>query len=375
MSVQNIVSQFLNGKPLTTEGPASTGVVDESQVVRADASSESEALEDYGMDAKSNDSTEEDMLPGSGDTLADSEKAANAKAQGKSQTPDKEVITITDDKGRRQVEIDYSNREAIKKAFQFQHGARKWQAERDKALETVKGKDSELAQIKQDWSMLDQAFQKGPEHLFDLLQGQGSFEKLLNKHTEKQEFLKNASPREIAELETRERAETQTRELEKLRKDNEDFKKQMMSEREQTEEKALESKVHPIFDKYRFADKLGSAEDEHLFDSLLWSQALQRLEPYEEKGVAITQELIDKEFKAVATSIRNRINVQAEKKATKVVEQKKREATENVQAKVKSGYKTGGTAQEARELMQKGDLTSLLKGWGKYGSLFNGGKK
>jgi hypothetical protein len=40
-----------------------------------------------------------------------------------------------------------------------------------------------------------------------------------------------------------------------------------------------------------------------------------------------------------------------------------------------SGYKTGGTANEARDLMNKGDLTSILKGWSKYGSLFNNGKK
>lgn len=374
--ISKIVSTFLSGAPISSGGPDSTGAVSEDQVVRAD-SSVSEAPEDYGLTAKSGESTEEDILPGSEDTPTDSEKAAEAKAEGKSQTSgDKEVITITDEKGRRKVEIDYSNKEAIKKAFQFQYGARKWQAERDKALETVKSKDSELGQIKKDWSVLDEAFQKGPEHLFDLLSGKaGAFNEFMSKRVERQEFLKNASPDEVRALEAQERADAQAKELEKIRKENEEFKKQMMSEKEQTEERALESKVNPVFDKYRFAGKLDNAEDEHMFDSMLWKTALERLEPYEEQGITITPELLNKEFSAVANAISRRINVQAEKKATKVVEQKKREATENVQAKVMSGYKTGGNAQEARDLIKKGDLTNLLKGWNKYGNLFNQSKK
>lgn len=368
-NVSSLVSQFLAGASSTPE--VSSG--DPDDVVRADATPESEALEDYGTEAKSDDSTTEDLLPGSDDAQkADSKGKATAKADSKPTTSgEKEVITITDDKGRRQVEIDYGNKEAIKKAFQFQYGARKWQAERDKALETSKKVESELSQIKSDWSKLDEAFQQGPEKLIDTLMGQGSFQQIMQKHLEKQEFLKTASPREIEAYQAKEQAEAQRMESEKLRKEYDEFKKQITSEKETAEERALQSTINPVFDKYRFAEKLGNTEDETMFDQMLWTTALQRLEPYEEKGIPLTAELVDKEFRAVASSLRNRINVQAEKKATKVVEQKKREATENVQSKVVSGYTSGGAAKEARDLIQKGDLTSLIKGWGKYGSLFN----
>lgn len=372
MSVQNLVSQFLSGKPLTSDGPTSGASGDE--VVRADASTQSEALEDYGTDARSEDSTEEDLLPGqSGDTPKDSQVKADAKAESKPGTSDKEIITVTDELGnRKKVEVDYSNREQLKKAVLLANGARKWQAERDKAIESKKGVESELSQIKQDWAALDEAFQRGPDALFDLLSGkQGAFNEHLTKHQERQEFLRHASPEEVKALEAQERADKTARELEKIRKENADFRKQVTSEKEQAEERALESKIHPVFDKYRFADKLGDAQDEHLFDKMLWTTAMERLEQYETEGLSVTPELIDKEFRTVASTLRKRINVQAEKKAGKVVEQKKREATENVQAKVMSGYKTGGSAQEARDLMQKGDLTSILKGWGKYGKLFN----
>lgn len=371
MSVQNIVSQFLSGKPLTSEGPTSGASGDE--VVRADAS-ESDAQADYGTEARSEDSTEEDLLPGqSGDTPSASQAKANARADSKPGTSDKEILTVTDEAGnRKKVEIDYSNREAVKKAVLLANGARKWQAERDRAIETAKKHQAELEQLKKDFQFLDEAFSKGPDALFDRLSGrEGAFNEYLTKHQERQEFLRHASPEEIKALEAQERADKTAKELEKIRKEQEEFKKAVMSEKEQAEERAMESKIHPVFDKYRFADKLGDAQDEHLFDKMLWTSAMERLEQYETEGLAVTPELIDKEFRAVATSIRKRINVQAEKKAGKVVEQKKREATENVQAKVMSGYKTGGAAGEARDLMNKGDLTSLLKGWGKYGKLFN----
>jgi len=373
MSVQNLVSQFLSGKPMTTEGPASEA--SEESVVRADASTTSEAQDDYGTEAKSEESTQEDLLPGSEDTPQDSKVKANAKADSKPGTSDKEIITAKDEFGNlKKVEIDYSNREAIKKSVLLANGARKWQAERDKALTEKKTVEAELSQIKQDWAKLDELFNEGPDRLVEFLKP-GALQEIIAKHVEKQEFLRHASPEEIKALEAQERADKTSKELEKIRKEQADFKKQITAEKEQAEERALESKINPIFDKYRFADKLGDAQDEHLFDKMLWTTALERLEQYEEQGLAVTQDLIDKEFRAVATTLRRRINVQAEKKAGKVVEQKKREATENAQAKVMSGYKSGGSAQEARDLMQKGDLTNLLKGWSKYGSLFNGGKK
>ncbi len=369
--LSQLVSDFLGGKQLSTDGPSSTSSAED--IVRADNSYISEAMDDYGTDTKSSDSTTEDLLPGSENTPTDQSGKAPSKADGKqTASGDKEVITITDDKGKRKVEIDYTNRDAIKRAFMLQHGARNWQAERDKALESTKSVRSELEQVKQDWATLDQAFKQGPEHLFDLLQGRrGAFKEHVRKQQEKEEYLRNASPDEVRALENQERADLRERELAEIRRENAEFKKQVTTEREFAEEKALESRIHPAFNKYRFAETLGNADDEHMFDSMLWNTALERLIPYEEKGVNITPELVEKEFRSVAQTIRKRIGAQAEKKATRVVEQKKREATENVQAKVMSGYKTGGNAQEARDLLKKGDLTSLLKGWNKYGSLFN----
>jgi hypothetical protein len=329
----------------------------------------------------SEDSSLEDLLPDDGQSPEDSKVAKGkgpaspkAKPDKAAQTSGKETITVSDDKGRRKVEIDWNNRDELKRQLQLAYGARKWQAERDQARQEAQQLKSRTDELKSNWDALEGAFQKGGvEGVIDLLEGrQGAYQNWLKKQIDRHEFLRDATPEERAALESREKADKSARELEKIRKENEEFRKQMVQEKEQAELKSLESRVHPVFDKYRFADKLGDSNDEHMFDEMLWNSALKRLEPYEEQGLAITPELIEREFRNVAIAIRKRIGLQAEKKAAKVVEQRKQEATENVQAKVRSGYKSENvSAKEARDLIEGRNLTGLLKNWGKYGGLFN----
>lgn len=323
---------------------------------------------------RAENSTVDDLFSGSEDAPTDSSEEGPASPEAKSKTSgDREVITITDENGRRRrVEIDYSDRASIKKAHEMMHGARKWQAERDRALNSAKETQSRLQQREKDWQALEQAFQQGEEHLFDVLKGRrGAFQEMVQKQIQRAEFLRRASPEEKKALEATERSEQQARELDRIRRENEEFKKQVTQERDTSEMRALESRVNPVFDKYRFSEKLGDPNDEHMFDEMLWNSALKRLEPYEEQGLDLTPELIDREFRNVASAIRKRIGVQADKKASRAIDQKKQEATENVQAKIKSGYRTGGAAKEASDLINSGNLTGLLKNWGKYGGLFN----
>jgi hypothetical protein len=129
--------------------------------------------------------------------------------------------------------------------------------------------------------------------------------------------------------------------------------------------------VNPVFEKYRFDGQLGDEADEDLFDRMLWNTTMERLKPYEAQGVELTRELLDKEFGSVAMQLRKRLNVQAEKRAAGVVEKKKQEATQSVQASTMSAYQKGGASKEANDLISKGDFTSLFKNWGKYGSALN----
>lgn len=360
---------------------ASGKQLDSNTIDKGVETSESSAVLSDGDFVTGSESTMDDLLPGSEDTQADSgdgqkkaEEQASSEASTKPQTSDKEVITVTDETGRRKkVEIDYTDRKAIKKAHELSVGARKWQAERDQALAATKAKDEKLSELSGNWQVMEAAYKNGGvEGIIDLLEGRpGASKAWLDKQIERHNFLQNASPKELQELQSREQAEKDRKEIDKIRKENEEFKKSITADRETAELRSLESRVHPSFERHRFADKLGDPEGEQMFDEMLWNTALQRLEPYEAKGLDISPELVEREFRTVAVALRKRIGAQAEKKASKVIEQKKQDATEHVQSQIKAGYKTSGTAQEARNLIQSGNLTGLLKNWGKYGNLFN----
>lgn len=335
------------------------GGEDDTDVVTADESI---------VDSNDNQSQESE------DTSADSE-VGSAEPAAKLQTPDgKESITITDDKGKRKVEIDWNNKEQLKKYVQMAHGARKWQAERDQALTAKKELEGKIASLSSNWETLESAYQaKGVAGLVDLLEGrQGAFDEWEKSRIDRYNFLQKASPEQRELLAAKEAEAVRQAEIERIRRENDDFKRSIAQEREAAEMKALESTVHPAFDRYRFADKLGDADTESMFDEMLWTSALKRLEPYEEKGIPLSADLVEKEFKAVAVALRKRINVQAEKKAAKAVEQRKQEATENVQAAVSNGYKASNVNKEAMDLAKSGNIGAIFKNWNKFKGSFGG---
>lgn len=341
----------------------------------------SPATEESEHAVHSSQSTTDDLLADSEGTQEDSQEGSSdtdssrseTKSEAKPGTPAKETITVSDDKGRRKVEVDFNNKEQLKKYVQMAYGARKWQAERDQAISSRKQLETQHAEQKQNWDLMNDVYaNQGVEGLVDLLEGRrGAFKDYEKRIVDRNRFMEKASPEEIEALTAREELDKMRRENERTKKANEEFKQQVTSEKEQAELRSMESRVNPVFEKYRFADKLGDAHDEHMFDEMLWNSALKRLEPYEEKGLDITPELVEREFRSVAGAIRKRIGVQAEKKASRTIEQKKQEATENIQAKVKSGYKTGGATEEAKGLINNGNLSGLFKQWGKYKGVFN----
>ena len=348
-----------------------------SEVAVADSSSGVRAVSPYDDDnsVTTSESTVDSLFgesEGSEDTSTDSE-VGSAEAAAKPQTPSgKESITITDDRGKRKIEIDWENKDQLKKYVQMAHGARKWQAERDQALGAKKELEGKVASLSGNWDTLEQAYQSnGVAGLVDLLEGrQGAFDEWEKSRIDRHSFLQKASPEQRELLQLKEQEQKRQAEFDRRNKENEDFRNSITQEREQSEMKVLESTVHPSFDRYRFADKLGDANTEAMFDEMLWNSALKRLEPYEEKGIPLTSDLVEKEFKAVSVALRKQINVQAEKKAAKAVAQRKQEATENAQAAVANGYRGSNVGKEAGDMIRQGNLAGLFKGWGKYSQAF-----
>ena len=325
----------------------------------------------------SDDTTEAELFgTASNDTPGDtSSKQTDQSADpGKSakKLSDKEIITITDENGKRKVEVDYTDRAAIKKAFELMHGSRKWQAERDRAVTSEKKLQETAQRDRQMVAALEQAYQEGGEAgVIDLIAGRsGASEEWYDRKRKREEFLSTAKPHEIEALHQRERLEKLERDAARRESEAAEKQKQYEEMQRQSMIMALEGTVHPIFEKYRFDGKLGDAGDEEFFDDMLWTSAVKRLKPYEDQGTELTRELVDREFRAVAQQIRKRVVTQANRTAAKVVEQRKTEATEDAQAAVVNGNKNSSLTREASELISKGDIKSLFQNWGKYGSAF-----
>lgn len=345
----------------------------------------SQATEDDPEVVLASDSTvdgdtqkEESVEQLSKDPEVAAQKAGDSKkAESTPKAPlDKESITVTDANGqKRKVEIDYSNKDSIKRAFAAASGMRKFQAERDQAFQARKATEEELGKLRNDWSSFEEAYQKGPEALHDTVYGQGSFNALIKAQVERTKFMERASPEEIEALKEREASAHTSRELDKIRKENSKFKEEVTKEREEAQTRALESRVHPAFEKYRFNGKLGNADDEQMFDEMLWNSTLNRLKPYEEKGLDLSPTLIEQEFRKVATAVRSRISAQADKKASQVVAQKKQEATENVQAQVKSGYSSDSNEVALKKAIQSGNTGDIFKNWNSFRGILGGSKK
>jgi len=325
-------------------------------------------------------STLADALSGDDDSDPNQHAPESGKQGAKANSPTdkavaKEVITVTDADGRRRkVEIDYQDRAAIKKAHELAAGARKWQAERDQARKAVEETSGKYQELNKTWTTLEQAWAKrGAEGVLDLLLAkQGGSQAWVQKQVERAKFMERASPEEIEALTARELLEAQTREVQQLRKEQADYRKEIETKQEQAEMRVLESRVNPTFEKYRFADKLGNPDAEHAFDTMLWTGALKSLEAYEERGVPITNELVNREFKKQADILNSQISKQADRRAKQSVEKSKQAAAESAQSSVRNGYQSAGNSKrkEANEMLSQGNLKGILRNWGTYRSVF-----
>lgn len=319
--------------------------------------------DDWDTDGQTDSVEETQTDPESTDPAATTAPSASTAPTGK------ETIVVTGDDGiKRRVEIDYSDRASIKKAFEMMHGARKWQAEKDRAIQSQKSIAEKYEKDRRVLDALEQAYEKDGElGVLDLLAGrQGASQEFIQRHIDRARFLENASPQEKAALEQKERLERLERELGRTREEKAAWEKKMAEEREASQLAELQSRINPVFEKYRFDGKLGDEADEALFDETLWNTAMARLKPYEEQGVEITRELVEQSFRETAGRLRKRLGVTADKKAAAVVNKKKQEATEAAQAATTTAYARGGARSEAESLISKGDFRSLFSNFGKY---------
>lgn len=344
----SVPGQFEESSPEPIEKGSIPGLDDYLSQESEPAESEPEKPEAESAEASSESTESED------DQGDDPELSKEGEAE-----KDHEYVVVTDHTGKRKkLKVDYSDRDKIKKAFQMQAGARKWQAERDDLKKRWESAEPKV----QSWDKLEEIYkEEGAAGLVNFLEDDPeAFTRLVDEDLAR----RNASPEELEQY--RQKDEERAR---KKREEEFERKQRELAEKEEAiETQLLESQIHPSFDRYRFAGKLGDADQENMLDEMVWNNALKRLEDYPE-DVTLSQSMIDKEFRKVANSVRKLVNTQAKNQTKKIVKDKKSKAQERTQMAAMKGM--GGQAKAAAELkdsIRSGNTAGILSNILKRGS-------
>jgi hypothetical protein len=321
------------------------------------------------LDSEDGEEQEESAEPEPDSETEDSEPEPAKQAK---QSKDIEEVTVTDTKGRRKVKVDFSDREKLKKYVALAHGGRKWQKERDTATAELGKVQSEYKTIKSDFDKLEEAYQSGGvAGLVNLLEGRkDAFDNWYQQEAKRREAFDSMTDSERRSYQLEQEQLRRDSENQKLREEYESKLSKIQEEKEITETRALESRLHPAFDRYRFSGKLGDEVAEHHYDQAIWNQALSNLEQLPNE-IEITQAMIDKEFRTVSSAFRKVINKQVQSGTKKAVEQQKKSATTKAQAKVSRGIKQNSDLDNLKSNLKSGNIVESLSSFFAAGGKFN----
>lgn len=277
----------------------------------------------------------------------------------------------------RKIRIDYSNREATKRAYVMAAGMRKFQAERDAAQSEVKElktgieqRDAEL----NDYRTLDTKYTEGGiDAVIQHLEGK-SLDQLLDDRQAEHDRVAAMSPQERAEYE-REQIEAKyeaklkaAEERLKSREAEESKAKEADEAKQKADQEAAElAKIQGWMDsagaKYEFHGKLKDPTRENQLDEMLFNQVKATIAGLPD-DVEITEKLIADEFRRVHSLLDATINREANKRADKSVKRERRQAKKNIQAEaVRANRRSRKPSKRERAVAQvrRGDITGLVQ--------------
>lgn len=338
-SGQDLKSAFNNPTSVQTTPPVKT----EESITKPQESQQETPAEQETVEAESEtkESTSED------------------KTEGANQ--DVEEIVFTDHKGRRSVKVDFSDRDKLKKLASRAYGSQKFQVERDQARQELAKEREEAKAVRADMQKFESIYEKqGIKGLVMALEGAEGLKKFLETEKAEQDRWEDMTPSERnAEIRAREEAERASK-AEESRAEYERRIKELDERQRAADEKAFESKLNPAFDRYRFAGKLGDPVAEHRLDKAIWTDVMDALQPYEDKGLEITQAIIDREFRKARQEWDKTVNKQVTKNTKVAVDKAKTTATSKAQAKVSQGMQTNAAKATFDENMKTGNIRDAL---------------
>lgn len=335
----------------------------------------------YGTEVATQEASSEESeeaTPSEVDNFFNNEPEQTENSEESSQEPAEEQVEqqVSSDveeveAGGSKFKIDYTDRKSIKDAYLKAAGMRKFQRERDEArkkLKEVSAKQSEQAEL---WSKVEEAASKNDYNsLMKIMTGgKTDFDTLLQSRLERMKLREEAPESEKIKFDQEDKIATLEATVSRQSSEIEKLLNKVKAEKEEIATKAVQSRINPVFEKYRFAGKLGNAAAEHKLDKMIWNDAMTQLEELGLDEEELTPEIIEREFKAAAELLGNVTKQQAEKKANEISQERKKVAKEAAQLQQVKGQVGVNLKQEAAQKI-RGDLSSIFKNWDKYKGVF-----
>lgn len=270
-------------------------------------------------------------------------------------------ISVTDDKGRRNVKVDFSDREKLKKLVSQAYGMRKFQRERDEAQTQFKEVSAKAKELETAWNALNDAYERdGIRGLVNLMvEEENAYDKHIQEQVDRHAVRSKASPDELKQLEALERAEQIARENERIRRQLEERDVREAKSREETQVQVLQTKLNAPYAKYSFSGKLGDRELEAHYNEALWNMATNKLRALPE-DTDLTDELINSTFRSVALNFQKAVSKQVKEKAAKATQRAKDAAATRVASKARAGIPQQSQSDAFKQNIKSGNWGEAL---------------
>jgi hypothetical protein len=298
---------------------------------------------------------------------SDEEQAADEgkKAKGKK---DVEKIKVAG----QEIEIDYSDKEATKRAHIQAAGMRKFQKERDDArAEATKLKESQkpLEDDAHVGRTLGDAWDKGGiKGLVETLtKGKQTWDQLVDAEIENRKKLAAMSPAERAAHERAQDAERKAAEAERREREYQDKLKKIDERAENAERAELQTAMKARAEKYTFTGKLGDAADETRLNRMLWRNAqaelAEMLEGFKDDDT-VPPDLIERAWAESYKALNRTVERRVREETSDTLKTKKAEAKSAAQSQMKrGGKKPTSREQSLRDSMRSGDVKGGIVAW------------
>jgi hypothetical protein len=237
---------------------------------------------------------------------------------------DIESIYVTDDKGRRRIDIDFSDREGIKKLVSKAAGADGWKARMDRAEKAHKEVSAAHEETNKALESITATFERqGIKGLINLLtQQEDGFDKWFASEYSKRKQYDAADPATKEVMDARREAEEMRKELELARKEREEGKLSLQKRAEEVAQQEATTVWTSAAKKTSFAGKLGDADSEAFYDEAVQDYVRRELTKLGEDN-EIDDAQLSKLFEDGQKRFLRVINVKTDKTVKAELERKK----------------------------------------------------